>query len=47
MVSVQSDELMQAYGIPTAPIKLARDENEAVQIAKELGYPCGDEDRIA
>ncbi len=33
------DELMQAYGIPTAPIKLAQDENEAVQIADELGYP--------
>jgi acetyltransferase len=34
-----ADELMQTYGIPTAPIKLARDENEAVQIAEELGYP--------
>ncbi|HRQ23023.1 MAG TPA: acetate--CoA ligase family protein, partial [Anaerolineales bacterium] len=33
------DELMQAYGIPTAPIQLAQDENEAVQIANELGYP--------
>jgi acetyltransferase len=33
------DDLMQAYGIPTAPIKLARNENEAVQIANELGYP--------
>lgn len=33
------DELMQAYGIPTAPIQLARDEHEAVQIANELGYP--------
>lgn len=33
------DELMQAYGIPTAPIKLARDENEAVAIANELGFP--------
>jgi acyl-CoA synthetase (NDP forming) len=30
---------MQAYGIPTAPIKLARDEAEAIQIANELGYP--------
>jgi acetyltransferase len=33
------DELLQAYGIPTAPIQLARDEHEAVQIANELGYP--------
>jgi acetate---CoA ligase (ADP-forming) len=34
-----TDDLMQAYSIPTAPIKLARDENEALQIAEELGYP--------
>lgn len=33
------DDLMQAYGIPTAPIKLARDESEAIAIAEELGYP--------
>ena len=33
------DELMQAYNIPTAPIKLARDENEAITLANELGYP--------
>lgn len=39
IVGLTADELMQAYGIPTAPIKLARDENEALQIAKELGYP--------
>lgn len=33
------DELMTAYGIQTAPIKLARTADEAVQIASELGYP--------
>ncbi|MBM3180358.1 MAG: CoA-binding protein [Chloroflexi bacterium] len=33
------DELLAAYGIPTTPIKLARDENEAVAIANELGFP--------
>ena len=33
------DELMQAYNIPTAPIKLARDENEAIALANELGFP--------
>jgi acetyl coenzyme A synthetase (ADP forming)-like protein len=33
------EELMAAYGIQTAPIKLARNENEALGIAKELGYP--------
>jgi acyl-CoA synthetase (NDP forming) len=30
---------MAEYGIPTAPIKLARDKAEAVSIANELGYP--------
>lgn len=33
------DDLMQEYGIPTAPIKLARNEDEAVSIANELGFP--------
>ncbi|MCB9110939.1 MAG: acetate--CoA ligase family protein [Anaerolineales bacterium] len=33
------DKLMREYGIPTALIKLARDENEAIAIANELGYP--------
>lgn len=33
------DDLMQAYGIPTAALRLARDEHEAVRIANELGYP--------
>jgi acetyltransferase len=33
------DELLAAYGIPTAPIRLARDENEAISIAEELGFP--------
>jgi acetyltransferase len=33
------DELMQMYSIPTAPIKFARDEHEAIQIANDLGYP--------
>jgi acetyltransferase len=30
---------MTAYGIPTSPIKLARDEHEAIANAKELGFP--------
>lgn len=30
---------MQTYNIPTTPIKLARDENEAITIANELGFP--------
>ena len=33
------DELLASYGIPTAPIKLARDLHEAESIADEIGYP--------
>lgn len=33
------DDLMQAYGIPTAPTRLARDEKEVIAIANELGFP--------
>ncbi len=33
------DDLVLSYGIPTTPIKLARNENEAVIIATELGFP--------
>ncbi len=39
VVSSSLDELLAQYGIPTAPIKLARNETEAVIIANELGYP--------
>lgn len=39
MVGLSTDELMQAYSIPTAPIKLAKSASEAVSIANELGYP--------
>lgn len=39
VVNMTPDELVTAYGIPTAPIKLARNENEAATIAKELGFP--------
>jgi acetate---CoA ligase (ADP-forming) len=33
------DELLDAYEIPTAPVKHARDESEAVKFAEELGFP--------
>jgi acetyltransferase len=33
------NKLLAAYEIPTAPIKLARDESEAVTIANQLDYP--------
>jgi acetyltransferase len=32
-------DLVSSYGITTAPIKLARDKNEAVALANELGFP--------
>ena len=34
-----ADRLMAAYGIPTAPVKLARTEAEAAEIAAQLGFP--------
>lgn len=33
------DDLLAAYGIPAAPIRLARNESEAAFIAEELGFP--------
>jgi acyl-CoA synthetase (NDP forming) len=33
------EELLTAYGIPTAPIKLAHDETEAITFVNEIGYP--------
>lgn len=39
VANLSADEMVAAYGIPTAPIKLAQDENEAAQIATELGFP--------
>lgn len=33
------DELLKAYNIPIAPVKLARELHEAESIADELGYP--------
>ncbi len=36
---IHPDELLASYGIPTAPMRLARDENEAAAIAGEMGFP--------
>jgi acetyltransferase len=38
-VPADLDELLKAYDIPTAPMKLARELHEAESIADELGYP--------
>jgi acetate---CoA ligase (ADP-forming) len=34
-----ADRLMAAYGIPTAPVRLARTGKEAAEIAGKLGFP--------
>ena len=38
-VNTSPEELVAAYGIPTAPMKLATNADEAVDIARELGFP--------
>jgi acetyl coenzyme A synthetase (ADP forming)-like protein len=39
VANMTPDELVASYGIPTAPIKLAKSADEAATIAKELGFP--------
>ena len=34
-----ADELLAVYGIPTAPIQLARSTDEAITLARRLGFP--------
>jgi acetyl coenzyme A synthetase (ADP forming)-like protein len=35
----ESLDLLAAYGVPVAPARLARDPNEAIRLAEEVGYP--------
>jgi acetyltransferase len=35
----ESKDLLSAYGIPTVPTRIARDEGEAVSAAEALGFP--------
>jgi acetyltransferase len=37
LTEVESKQILDAYGIPTVPARIARSENEAVRIAAELG----------
>ncbi len=39
VVNSSADELVAAYGIPTAPARLAQSASAAVQAAAELGFP--------
>ncbi len=38
-IGLSPDELIAAYGIQVNPLKLARDEEEAIHISNELGFP--------
>ena len=40
LTEVESKELLAAYGIPTITTRIAYTEDEAVEIAGELGYPA-------
>ncbi|MBI3739446.1 MAG: acetate--CoA ligase family protein, partial [Chloroflexi bacterium] len=39
VANLTPNEIITSYGIPTEQVKLARNENEAVAITKELGFP--------
>ncbi|MFY9532217.1 MAG: bifunctional acetate--CoA ligase family protein/GNAT family N-acetyltransferase [Candidatus Acidiferrales bacterium] len=39
LTEIESKQLLALYGIPTVETRLARDEAEAVTLAREIGYP--------
>ena len=39
LTELESKEVLERYGIPTVPTRLARDENQAVAKAHEIGFP--------
>jgi acetyltransferase len=39
VVNLSPEEIVSAYGISTAPMRLATNANEAADIARELGFP--------
>jgi acetyltransferase len=39
LTEVESKQILAVYGIPTVETRMARTEAEAVQLAKEIGYP--------
>lgn len=39
LTEIESKELLSSYGIPTVPTRLAKNEQESVRIAQELGFP--------
>jgi acetyltransferase len=39
LTEIESKQILAAYGIPTVPTQLAKNEQEAVRLAQELGFP--------
>jgi acetyltransferase len=39
LTEIESKQILAAYGIPVVPTRLAKNVNEAIQIAGELGFP--------
>jgi acetyltransferase len=39
LTEIESKQILDVYGIPTIPTCLAKDEQEAVRLAQELGFP--------
>lgn len=39
LTEVEAKDVFAAYGLPVAPTKLAKSEEEAVALAREIGYP--------
>ncbi len=39
LTELESKQLLAAYGIPTVPTRLATDPDQAVSIARDIGYP--------
>ena len=39
LTEMESKKVLAAYGIPTVPTEVAKDESEAVRIADRMGYP--------
>lgn len=39
LTEIEAKEVFECYGLPVTPTRLARNEDEAVSLAREIGYP--------
>jgi acetyltransferase len=39
LTEIEAKEVFECYGLPVTPTRLARNEDEAVALAREIGYP--------